>query len=115
MTRKRESKIVLWQLMSELEEAGEEDICSLLNQLMGAQPYFGSGLDLAEYLGALATLEAQGELIVRQYRIENGHYVLGHILVGSSTRPPTAFVFDAAQRVWTWESPIRQMVEVPDE
>ena len=43
----------------QLEEAGEEDICSLLNQLMGAQPYFGSGIDLAEYLSALAALERQ--------------------------------------------------------
>lgn len=58
----RKSKRTLWELMLQLEESGEEDVCSLLNQLMGAQPYFGSGTDLAEYLEALTALEAQGEL-----------------------------------------------------
>jgi hypothetical protein len=34
----RKSKRVFWEIMSQLEEAGEEDICSLLNQVMGASP-----------------------------------------------------------------------------
>jgi hypothetical protein len=111
----RKSKRVLWELMSQLEEAGEEDLCSLLNQLMSVQPYFGSGVDLAEYLEALATLERAGELRVREYRLEEGRTVYGDVLSGVVTRPSTAFAFDPAERIWRWQAPTRQMVELPSD
>jgi len=110
----RKSKRVFWELMLQLEEAGEEDICSLLNQVMGAQPYFGSGADLSEYLEALTVLEAQGELLVREYRIEGGRTAYLDVLSGPASRPETAFLFDARERLWKWQRPTRQMVELPD-
>jgi hypothetical protein len=76
---KRKSKATLWQIMLQLEGAGEEDICSLLNQVMGAQPYFGSGADLTQYLEAPNTLEAQGELVVREYHLEGARTVFGKV------------------------------------
>jgi len=113
--KQRKSKRILWELMSELEEAGEEDICSLLNQLMGVQPYFGSGTDLTEYLDAVTALESRGDLRVRAYRIEAGRRVYGNVLVGPETRPARAFSFDSAAGIWKWREPTRQMVEVPDD
>lgn len=113
-TKQRKSKRILWELMSQLEEAGEEDICSLLNQLMGVQPYFGSGTDLAQYLEAITALESRGDLRVRAYRIENGRTVYEGVLVGSATRPAGAFRFDPVARIWKWKAPTRLMVEVPD-
>ena len=110
----RKSKRVFWELMSQLEEAGEEDICSLLNQVMGAQPYFGSGADLAEYLEALTALEAQGELRVRGYRIEAGRTAYLDVRSGSASRPAAWFNYDPIGRMWKWEGIDRQMVEVPD-
>ena len=115
MDGKRKSKAAYWHIMLQLEEAGEEDICSLLNQVMGAQPYFGSGADLAQYLEALSTLEAQGELLVREYRLEGGRTVLGKLLVGSASRPATAFTFDFVEKGWIWKALTRQMVELPDD
>jgi hypothetical protein len=106
--------MLLWQIMLELEEAGEEDICSLLNRVMGVQPHFGSGADLSEYLEALATLERQGELCVRQYRIEGGRHVGLDLASGGLSRPATAFRFDPEERIWNWKEFIRQMVELPD-
>lgn len=114
MNGKRKSKRILWEIMIQLEEAGEEDICSLLNQVMGAQPYFGSGADLVQYLEALRTLETQGELLVREYRYEEGRRVFGNLLVGSATRPATLFGFDSTEGIWKWNGSIRQLVEVPD-
>lgn len=110
----RKSKRVFWELMSQLEEAGEEDICSLLNQIMGAQPYFGSGEDLAEYLEALTALEAQGELRVRGYRIEAGRTAYLDFKRGSESRPAASFNFDPVERMWQWIGADRQMVELPD-
>jgi hypothetical protein len=110
----RKSKRVHWEIMSQLEEAGEEDLCSLLNEVMGAQPYFGSGTDLTEYLEAISELEAKQELRVREYRIESGRTVYADVLVGSATRPATAFGFDSVARRWKWNGTTRQMVEVPD-
>ena len=110
----RKSKRVYWELMSHLEEAGEEDICSLLNQVMGAQPYFGSGADLAEYLEALAALEAQGELRVRAYRIRTGRTIYLDVQSGSASRPAPSFSFDPIERMWKWNGIDRRMVEVTD-
>lgn len=110
----RKSKRVFWELMSQLEEAGEEDICSLLNQVMGAQPYFGSGADLAEYLEALTALEAQGELRVRGYRIEAGRTTYLDDRSGAAARRAARFSFDPIKRMWTWNGTDRQIVEVPD-
>ena len=110
----RKSKRVFWELMSQLEEAGEEDICALLNQVMGAQPNFGSGADLAEYLEALTALEAQGELRVRRYRIDAARTVYLDVRTGSASRPAAWFSFDPVERMWKWNGVDRQMVEVPD-
>ena len=110
----RKSKRLHWELMLQLEEAGEEDICALLNQVMGSQPYFGSGVDLSEYLDALTALEALGELRVRQYRIEEGRTVYLDCVGGGATRPESAFNFDIEESVWMWKPTIRQMVEVSD-
>ena len=109
----RKSKRAYWELMSHLEEAGEEDICALLNQVMGAQPYFGSGADLAEYLDVLTALEAQGELRVRGYRIEAGRTVFLDVRNGGPSRPAACFSFDPIERLWKWAGTERQMVEVP--
>jgi hypothetical protein len=111
----RKSKPIHWHLKRELEEAGEEDLCSLLNTLMGRQSFFGSGDDLAEVLEALAALEARGELRVREYRIEGGSTVFGEVLEGSDTRLPAAFEFDSAAGIWRWKDTTRQMVELPDD
>jgi hypothetical protein len=112
--RGRKSKRVHWELMLHLEEAGEEDVCSLLNQVMGSQPYYGSGTDLSEYLEALAELEAQGELRVRQYRIEGARTAYLDSLSGRESRPVSAFSFDSKTGIWKWTETTRQMVEVPD-
>jgi len=101
--------------MSQLEEAGEEDICSLLNEVMGAQPYFGTGADLAEYLEALTALEAQGELHIRGYRIEAGRTAYLEVQSGSASRPASWFSFDPIERMWKWNGIDRQVVEVPDQ
>ena len=114
MTEKRKSKRVLWEIMSQLEEAGEEDVCSLLNQVMGAQPYFGSGRDLAEYLEAVTALENQGELRVREYRIEGGRNVYADVVTGVD-RPTAAFQYDSADQLWKWKGVARQMVELPED
>jgi hypothetical protein len=110
----RKSKRIHWELMLQLEEAGEEDICSLFNQVMGAQPYFGSGDDLAEYLDALTALEAQGELRVREYRNESGRTVFLSVVTGMASRPAILFRFDPNERIWRWTRVTRQMVELPD-
>lgn len=110
----RKSKRVLWEIMIQLDEAGEEDICSLLNQVMGAQPNFGSGDDLAEYLDALTVLEDQGELVIIEYRIEKGHYINLGIVAGKASRPVSAFAFDLNENIWKWGNQVRQMVELPD-
>lgn len=110
----RKSKRVHWELMSRLEEAGEEDVCSLLNQVMGSQTYYGSGADLSEYLEALADLEVQGELRVRKYRIEGGRSAYLDIVSGSESRPVSAFSFDSKAGIWKWHGTARQMVEVPE-
>jgi hypothetical protein len=101
--------------MSQLEEAGEENICSLLNQVMGAQPYFGSGADLAEYLEALAALEAEGERRVRGYRMDAGRTAYLDVRRASASRPAAWFSFDPIERTWKWNGIDRQMVEVPDQ
>ena len=110
----RESKRVFWELMSRYEEAGEEDICSLLNEVIGAQPYFGSGMDMAVYLEALSAIEAQGELRVRAYRVQGGRTEFLDVRRGSASRPAEWFSFDPVQRIWMWNGTDRQMVEVPD-
>lgn len=98
--------------MLQLEEAGEEDICSLLNEIMGEQRYYGTGTDLSEYLDALSVLEAQGELRVREYSIENGRTRYGDVLVGKDARPLDAFQYDSDSGAWRWKSATRQLVEV---
>ena len=98
-----------------LEEAGEEDICALLNQLMELQPYFGTGIDLSEYLAAITLLESQGELQVREYQILNGRTVFLDVLCGEKARCPEAFSFDGEGANWKWNNPIRQMVEVSED
>jgi hypothetical protein len=110
----RKSKRLLWEIMIQLEEAGEEDICSLLNQVMSAHPFFGSGIELAEYLDAVTALERQGELRVRGYRINEGRTSYLGVLSGSASRPPTWFSFDPISRIWKWNAVDRQMVEIVD-
>ena len=79
---------------------------------MGAQAYFGSAADLAEYLEALTVLEAQGELHVRGYRIEAGRTAYLDVRSGSALQ--ALFSFNPIERVWKWNGIDRQMVEVPD-
>ncbi len=112
MASQRKSKRVHWELMLQLEEAGEEDMCSLLNELMGHQPYFGTGTDLTEYFEAITALEKQGELTVREYYIQDGRTVYGDVLSGGTSRCVEALFFDSASRRWKWKSATRQMVEV---
>jgi hypothetical protein len=112
MTRQRQSKRLFWEILILLEEAGEEDICSMLNEVMGAQRYFGSGADLAEYLDALAALEARGDLRVREYQIEDGRTTYLGVAAGAAGRPLSSFRFDVAQGIWVWSGRIRQMAEV---
>jgi hypothetical protein len=107
----RKSKRLNWEIMTQLEEAGEEDICSLLNSVMGAQSYYGSGVDLAEYLEALTVLETQGELLVREYAFDDGRRVPGVVLVGNETRPASNFAFDPAEGLWRWTGAVRQNVD----
>jgi hypothetical protein len=113
MPRERKSKRVHWEIMSRLEEAGEEDLCSLLNEVMGVQPYFGSGKDLAEYLSAIDALKLQGELTLRGYRIEEGLTVHTDAMLEQATECRSAFEFDQVRRCWKWVGSPRQMVEVP--
>jgi hypothetical protein len=105
---------VHWEILSQLDEAGEEDICSLLNEVMRTRPSFGSGTDLAEYLEAISDLESAQKLRVREYRIEPGNTAFGDVLVGPATRPAGAFGFDQSERIWRWRGAARLMVEVPD-
>lgn len=111
----RRSRRVLWELMSQLEEAGEEDICSLLNEVMSAQPYYGTGEDLHEYLDALAVGESLGQLRLREYRIEDGRTVHGDVITTDLARGRTAFSFDTLEAAWRWRSSGRIVVEVRDE
>jgi hypothetical protein len=100
--------------MSQLEEAGAEDLCSLMNQVMCLQPHFGSGGDLAEYLEALTALERQGELRVRMYWVEQGRTIYGDVVTSEIPECRAAFQFDPADRIWRWTATARQLVEVPD-
>ena len=99
--------------MIQLEEAGEEDLCGLLNQVVGLFPYYGSGIDLAEYLEAIDLLERQGELRVRSYQIVNGYSVLGAIRTDSAIGAGTSFRFDADELMWKWLPTERLRVELP--
>lgn len=110
----RQSKRLYWEIMTQLEEAGEEDMCSLLNTVMGAQPYFGSGADLAEYLQAIDALLARGDLQVREYRFEGAKRVLGPLQEGDTIKTTQRFAFDATERLWRCKSDIRMNVELPD-
>lgn len=96
-------------MLTELEEAGEEDICSLLNQViavhMGVQPYPGSRLVVDEYLAGLQQLVRMGEVAIREYRITNG-----------ARGPDSAsFTFDPGERIWTWQGTTRLMVRATEE
>ncbi len=114
MAKERKSKRVLWEIMLRLEEAGEEDICSLLNEVMGAQPYCGSGVDLAEFIDAIVALETQSELQLREYEIKEGRTVFGDLVQAQVLRSSSAFSFDSQARIWNWGEPRRILVEVPD-
>ena len=100
--------------MTRLEEAGEDDLCALLNDVMGAQPYFGSGRDLSEYLSAIDALEQQGDLCLRGYRIEEGRTVYADLQHKNTTMRRAAFEFDSVVGCWKWIGSPRQMVELPD-
>lgn len=114
MNKERKSKRVHWEVMTQLEEAGEEDLCSLLNQVMGVQPYFGSGRDLAEYLEAIDALEKSGELRVRGYRTQEGRTIYSDFIAGGRAERLARLKFDEAGRIWKWTSQERQLVEVPE-
>jgi hypothetical protein len=106
-------KKVMGKIMMQLQEAGEEDICSLLNQIQTTQPHYGSGEDLAEYLKALSVLEDHEMLQVREYRTWDKPGVNGTVLTGTASRPPTAFHFDSAEGYWKWKRDPRQLVVLP--
>jgi hypothetical protein len=110
-----DSSRLLEAMAMQLQEAGEEDLCSLLNQVMSGGPYFGSGGDLTEYLWAISFLETKGRIRVREYRIEEGNTVYGGLLVGDRSRLPTSFMFDRAENIWKWRGASRQVVELPDD
>jgi hypothetical protein len=114
MSGTRKSKKLHWEIMSQVEEAGEEDLCSLLNQVMGVQTYFGSGQDLSEYLAAVAALRAKGELCIRDYEVRNGHTIHGDVVDESATNWAGSFQFDDVERIWKWITQPRRLVEVPD-
>lgn len=115
MSGQRKSKRTHWEIMSQLEEAGEEDLCSLMNHVMGLQKHFGSGADLADYLNAIASLEEQGELQVRKYRLNEGKSIPGEIVVQDIADRSAGFRFDPLERLWRWNNEVRLSVELPDD
>ncbi|MEM7248106.1 MAG: hypothetical protein AAF533_22425 [Acidobacteriota bacterium] len=100
--------------MSLLEEAGEEDVCSLLNELMREQSDFGSGTDLQEYLAALVGLEKLGQLQAREYRIDEGRTQFGPVVACAALRGLGGHQFDRDDSLWKWGRPVRVMIEVVD-
>jgi hypothetical protein len=64
-------------ILHELEEAGEDDLCGLLNVVQKLHPSYGTGPDLIEYLEAIAVLESHGELKVQMYQQIDGRDVFG--------------------------------------
>lgn len=112
MNQKREIQTIAWAVLHELEEAGEDDLCALLNTVMPPKPHYGSGDDLAEFLQAIALLENQRKVRVREYW-DDGRRRFGDA-VGKDRRPPSSFRFDAAERYWEWLGAKRQLVEVEE-
>ena len=84
----RQSKRLHWEIMIQLEEAGEEDICSLLNQVTSLWSDYGTGDDLKEYLEALSELEAKNELQVQEYRKDGPYDFFLGVVTGGASRPP---------------------------
>ena len=105
-----ESKRLLWEIMIALDEAGEEDICALLNEVMKAQEYYGSGADLDEYLNALQRLEQMGELLIREYRFVGNRMAYGR--TADAGVSDALFRFDPREGFWTWKGESRLMVQV---
>jgi hypothetical protein len=110
----RKSKRILWELMTILEEAGEEDYCSLLNQAMGVQPYFGTGREIAEFENAIDRLTEMGEVELVRYSIQSGRTVReGEPIHRGNFDTAHALRFDPVAKLWIWNQEQRLSVELP--
>lgn len=114
MTMDRKSKRVHWEIMIQLEEAGEEDLCGLLNEVMSQQPYYGTGTDLCEFLTAIESLQRQGEIKMRGYRLQGESTDFFSISSEPVTNLHAELKFNSGSRFWEWTDVTRQMVELPD-
>jgi hypothetical protein len=98
--------------MKALDEAGEDDLCALLNEVQGSQSYFGTGRDLVEYVAAIAALQQKGKLIVRKKSEKEGMSDLGETIEIATDEHSGAFKFDESERMWRWHAPERRHVEI---
>ncbi len=109
---KRAVKLLQWHLMIQLEEAGEEDFCSLLNQILCLFSNFGTGEDLSEYFEAIDNLVAMNEIkFVGVEAIERLTGVKDRL---GATAHREQFRFDHIQGIWVWQLSERLTVVVVD-
>mgnify|MGYP006899600174 CR=1 FL=1 len=114
MSGARKSKQALWEIMRVLEEAGEEDVCALLNTVMGENYSYGTGGDLQEFWSALIALESKGELRTREYQLVDGRTQFGSEVKVRSVGLAKNMHFEAGEMEgsWRWRGELRLMVEV---
>lgn len=113
MPSNRKSKQLHWVVMLQLEEAGEEDLISLLNYAMGLMPSYGTGEDVKEFLEAIDTLEKQGELQTKSYQ-PSDMMNRAAITDDEKSHRKSNILFDTSDGIWKWKGVRRLMIEVTD-
>ncbi len=110
MTDRRDIKLLQWHCMIQLEEAGEEDACSLVNQMMSLNTYFGTGQDLDEYLQVIDNLLAMKEI---QLVGADSVRTLGGVRERNRLSDyRDRYLFDFLQGIWVWQLDERLSIEV---
>ena len=93
----RAPKEIMTRIVCSLEESGEQDICSLLNEVMQVESVYGTGAEVAVFVRALLGFERAGLIGLRDYVVRGARTQVGGRFGFADRDWRAAFAFDRVQ------------------
>ena len=107
----RAPKEIMTRIVCSLEESGEQDICSLLNEVMQVESVYGTGAEVAVFVRALLGFERAGLIGLRDYVVRGARTQVGGRFGFADRDWRAAFAFDRVTGQWVWMPDARVLVE----